>query len=241
MTKRVHFLSDLHLCAERPELTTAFVDRYLGDLPDDLESIYILGDLFDAWVGDDDDSSPRPEVRYALKETSLKGIKVSMIVGNRDFLIGSRFADYTGINLLPDYHIIDLFGTRTLLTHGDLLCTDDIEYQQFRTLSHQADWQAQFLSQPLETRKAVAQQYRMQSAEHKNQTAAAIMDVNQDTVEQIMRQFGVRRMIHGHTHRPAVHAFELDDEAAQRYVLPEWGSCGKVMEWQASGHRLLII
>lgn len=241
MSTRIHFLSDLHLSEDRPDITEAFVSRYLATLPEDVSNIYLLGDLFDTWVGDDDESDPIPEVRSALSQVAARGTHLYVIVGNRDFLLGAQFAKQFQVQLLPDFQVIDLFGTQTLLMHGDLLCTDDLTYQQFRAVSHSEEWQRNFLSQSLNTRKALVKSYREESASHKSNLPESIMDVNQDKVVETMQRYGVLRMIHGHTHRPAVHDFKIGDRPAQRFVLADWGQTGSVLEWTADGYQILTI
>lgn len=241
MTQRIHFISDLHLCHSKPEITEAFVERYLANLSSDVSALYILGDLFDVWVGDDDESDPIPAVRDALNRVSAAGTAIYLIVGNRDFLMGEAFSQKFQITLLPDHQVIDLFGTPTLLMHGDLLCTDDVNYQKFREVSHSAAWRDQFLSQSLDDRKTLAQNYRAESADHKGAMDEEIMDVNPNAVRDTMRQHGVTRLIHGHTHRPAVHDLTVDGQKAQRFVLAEWHAQGSVLEWTDQGYQVLTI
>lgn len=241
MNDCVHFLSDLHLSDSKPEITEAFVDRYLRQMADRASAIYMLGDLFDTWVGDDDASDPIPQVRDALKHVESKSTQLYAIVGNRDFLMGDQFSHDFQVTLLPDHHVMDLFGVPTLLMHGDLLCTDDVTYQQFRQMSHQVAWRQQFLSQSLEARKTLVQNYRMESTQHKDSLEESIMDVNDDAVIETMKQFGVKRLIHGHTHRPAFHEFTIDDQAAERIVLAEWTNQGSVLEWTQTGPRIITV
>lgn len=237
----IHFLSDLHLSEDRPDITQRFVNDYLGTLPDSVKAIYMLGDLFDTWVGDDDESDPIPAVRAALNRVADRGTQLFMIVGNRDFLMGEKFERDFQVKLLPDHQVIDLFGEPTLIMHGDLLCTDDEVYQQFRQVSHTEAWQTQFLSQSLSDRKTLVRSYREQSAQHKDELEESIMDVNPNTVTETMQRYGVRRLIHGHTHRPAVHDLTLDGEPAQRFVLAEWGQAGSILEWDKSGYRVRTV
>ena len=225
------FISDLHLAVERPRVVELFL-RFTGQRARQAEALYILGDLFDAWIGDDDDGELATAVRQALRELTAAGVGVFFQGGNRDFLIGTRFAEATGIRLLPDYAVVDLPGVPTLLTHGDLLCTDDLDYQQARLMLRNPAFVADFLAKPLPARGALAAEYRRRSGEATSLKAEDIMDVNADTVAQTMRRHGVRRLIHGHTHRPALHAMTLDGEPAERIVLAEWnedaGQCVSV-------------
>jgi UDP-2,3-diacylglucosamine hydrolase len=215
------FISDLHLAAERPAAVALFL-QFVGERARQAESLYILGDLFDAWIGDDDDAALAVAVRGALRDLTAAGVSVAFQGGNRDFLIGTRFAAATGVRLLPDHAVVDLYGTPTLLTHGDLLCTDDVDYQQARLMLRNPAFVADFLAKPLPVRAALAAEYRRRSGEATSLKAEDIMDVNADAVAKVMREHGVRRLIHGHTHRPAIHAMELDGGPAERIVLAEW-------------------
>ncbi len=219
--QEVLFLSDLHISFEKKDITRHFLN-FLQHRALQAQAVYILGDLFDAWVGDDDNTHPNKTIKQSLKALVDAGIQVFLHVGNRDFLIGQDFARQTGVTLLGDYQVIDLFGTPTLLTHGDLLCSDDEAYQDFRKKSRTEQWQQNVLSKPLWLRLLAARWYRMRSHYHKKGKNQDIMDVNQGTVEQVMREHGCTCLIHGHTHRPAVHDFKLDDKPAQRIVLTDW-------------------
>jgi UDP-2,3-diacylglucosamine hydrolase len=237
LAHHVHFISDLHLTKDRPDITERFL-AYLTSLDTDVSELYILGDLFDVWVGDDDITEPNEVVKLALKNIVSNGTQVYFIAGNRDFLVGQQFFSDTGINCLEDTHIIDLFGTPTLLMHGDLLCTDDIEYQQFRQLTHTPAWQGEMLSKPLEERLAIAQHYRNESLKNKAEKSMDIMDVCQKTVISTMQQHNVSQLIHGHTHRPNVHTFDIEGKPATRIVLAEWDTDGSVLDWSEEGHQI---
>jgi UDP-2,3-diacylglucosamine hydrolase len=191
--------------------------------------LYILGDLFEAWIGDDNDDPHDVRVIAALRATVQRGIPVWIMHGNRDFLLGERFASATGCTLLADPARIELGDEPTLLTHGDILCTDDHEYQQFRTMVRNPEWQRQFLAKPLAERRAIAAGLRETSRQRTGEKAAEIMDVNPQAVLDTLRTHGVRRLIHGHTHRPAVHELELDGRPAQRIVLGDWYAQGSVL------------
>ncbi len=219
------FISDLHLSFDKPKITRHFV-HFLRTKAREARTVYILGDLFDAWVGDDDFTAPNAKIRRELKRLTDSGVMVYLQRGNRDFLIGERFARGTGVILLDDYAVIDLEGERTLLTHGDLLCSDDVRYQTFRTKSRTSEWQQNVLSKPLWLRLCVARWYRIRSFWHKQQKSDYMMDVNQKTIENIMQQHQCTRLIHGHIHRPAKHEFILNGQKAQRFVLSDWTNDG---------------
>lgn len=219
------FLSDLHLSFDKPQITRHFI-HFLQTKARIAKKIYILGDLFDAWVGDDDFTLTNVQIRRELKKLTDLGVKIYFQRGNRDFLIGERFAQETGVILLSDYAVIDLAGQRTLLTHGDLLCSDDLPYQAFREKSRTTQWQEKVLSKPLWLRLIVARWYRIRSFFHKQKKSDYVMDVNQTTVENVMKQNNCTRLIHGHTHRPALHEFMLNGKKAQRFVLSDWNNEG---------------
>lgn len=220
---RTLFVSDLHLSPEAPELTALFV-RWLRERAADAERLYVLGDLFDAWIGDDDDTYR--DLEGALAAVAAGGTRCFFQHGNRDFLIGRRFARRTGWTLLPDTARISLAGEPVLLMHGDLLCTDDVPYQRFRRRVRNPLVQWLFLRQPLSKRRRIAADYRQKSAAAMAGKSAEIMDVNADAVCRFMRHHKVRRLIHGHTHRPADHRLTLDDAAAHRHVLADWSAHG---------------
>ncbi|MCY4166631.1 MAG: UDP-2,3-diacylglucosamine diphosphatase [Gammaproteobacteria bacterium] len=233
----VLFMSDLHLDADRPEATRAF-HRFLKQRAAGAEALYVLGDLFEAWVGDDDDSALAQEVVEALARLTAGGTAVFFARGNRDFLAGDDFARRSGAVLLEDASVVAIGGERVLLMHGDSLCTDDHDYQQFRAMVRDPKWQAQFLALPLAARRALAAQARDASRLSTSGKPMEIMDVNASAVAEAMRFYGVRRLIHGHTHRPAVHEFELDGAPAVRTVLGDWFRRGWALECDSQGSRL---
>ena len=212
------FISDLHLDDRRPE-TTALMLRFLQEEATTVDALYILGDLFEFWLGDDVPSKCSIDVSAALSGLKSARVPCYFIHGNRDFLLGEEYAEVAGMTLLPEEHVADLYGERVLLMHGDSLCTDDIAYQQFRTLVRNPTWQHEFLSKTPQERLQVALQARDASAEHKGKQDMEIMDVNQGQVICCFERHGVHRMIHGHTHRPATHNFEINNNAVQRIVL----------------------
>lgn len=230
------FISDLHLDAERPAITELF-GRFVDEEARHADALYILGDLFEAWVGDDDPSEVGAFVASRLKALSDAGVPVYFIRGNRDFLLGEDYARRAGMRILPDPAVILLQATPTLIGHGDLLCTDDVAYQQFRAQTRDPRWQAQFLAQPLSARLAFAAQARAASQARFGELQATgmsetITDVSPATVAGTFSRYGIRRMIHGHTHRPAIH-----DEAngCTRVVLGDWYTQGSVLRVDADG------
>lgn len=220
------FISDLHLDATRPETTEQFYQLLSNDCQS-IDALYILGDLYEAWIGDDDDCALAIETQKALVACSASGTKIFIQRGNRDFLLGARFAQTIGAQLLPDYAVIHCAGEPTLLMHGDLLCTQDVAYLQFRAQVHNPLWQQQMLSQSLAARRAFAEQARQSSQMHQDQLKQkqqleTITDVTPEAVIETMQQYGIRRLIHGHTHRPARHALEINGQSAERIVLGDW-------------------
>jgi len=236
------FISDLHLDPARPEITRLFGEFIDGEAHH-ADALYILGDLFEAWVGDDDPSETGAFVAEKLKALSDSGVPVYFMHGNRDFLLGEDYAGRAGMILLPDPSIVELYGKPVLLMHGDLLCTDDIAYQQFRVQTRDPAWQAQFLAQPLPARLAFAQQARAASQARQGElrdagTMETITDVSPDGVTQTFAQHGVGTLIHGHTHRPAVHELDVGGKACKRIVLGDWYTQGSVLRVDASGASL---
>ena len=239
------FISDLHLDSTRPAITELF-GRFLRREAKSAEALYVLGDLFEAWVGDDDPSETGVYVASGLKEVTDAGVPVYFIRGNRDFLLGQDFALRAGFRVLPDPAVVLLYGKPTLLMHGDILCTDDIAYQTFRTQTRNPTWQAQFLSQPLQARLAFAAQARAASQAHQAKLREGgndvrfetVTDVTPDTVEATFARFGIDTMIHGHTHRPALHDLQVNGRECRRIVLGDWYEQGSVLRVDADGYRL---
>lgn len=216
------FISDLHLCDSRPEMSRLFFE-FLQTTALHAQALYILGDLFEYWLGDDTLDAPlNQQVCLALRHLADSGVAVYFMHGNRDFLIAAQFADACHATLLADPSLIDMYGTPTLLMHGDTLCTDDVSYLAFRAQVRDPHWQSQFLAQPLAARIALAQQARSQSESAKQGKSTEIMDVNADAVQEILRQYAYPRLIHGHTHRQALHNLSVDGHPSQRWVLPDW-------------------
>ncbi|MDX1606830.1 MAG: UDP-2,3-diacylglucosamine diphosphatase [Candidatus Competibacterales bacterium] len=230
------FVSDLHLEPSRPAVTALFVD-FLQRRAGTADALYILGDLFEAWIGDDDDDPLGEQVAGALRRLSEAGTPVHFVHGNRDFLLGDDYARRSGMHLLPETRVIDLHGTPTLILHGDTLCTDDADYQAFRAKVRDPEWQRRILALPLEQRRAMASQLREDSRRATRLKPEDITDVNPQAVTAALRTHGVRHMIHGHTHRPAVHRLTVDGDEARRYVLGDWYEQGSVLaagpgEWR---------
>ncbi|NND44989.1 MAG: UDP-2,3-diacylglucosamine diphosphatase [Xanthomonadales bacterium] len=228
------FISDLHLDDARPDATALFRD-FVREEARSAEALYILGDLFEYWVGDDAPGETGTQVAESLAGLSGDGVPVWFMHGNRDFLIGDDYARRCGMQLLPEYQVIDLYGEPTLLLHGDTLCTDDTVYQEVRSTLRSAQWQAEFLAQPVAERIAFARDAMSQSADHKLSVSMEIMDVNPDAVAEAFARHRVSNMIHGHTHRPAVHELLLDSGPARRTVLGDWYEQGSVLRVDARG------
>jgi len=231
------FISDLHLSAERPDITSLFI-RFLNNEARQAEALYILGDLFEAWLGDDMVLPEYADTIAAMKALSDSGVPVFIMHGNRDFLLGEKFTAMSGTTLLEDPTCIDLCGKPTLLLHGDTLCTDDVKYQQFRAMVRNPAWQQQMLALSPQERLALAKEYRDMSQAETGNKAEDIMDVNQHTLEQVMQTKGIYHMIHGHTHRPAIHEFKIDSQTAKRIVLGDWYEQGSVLVCDENGCEL---
>jgi UDP-2,3-diacylglucosamine hydrolase len=225
------FISDLHLSPDRPGTVNLFLD-FLATRARRAQSLYILGDLFDAWIGDDDDSPPAAAVSAALRALTQAGTACGIMRGNRDFLLGRRFAKATGCTLMEDPTRIDMGGTRLLLMHGDLLCTDDMAYQRFRRRMRNPLIQRLFLWKSLASRRAIAADYRSKSGAATAAKTDVIMDVNADTVAAYLGRYGTGTLIHGHTHRPGDHRLDAPGGTGTRRVLAEWHpDHGEVLVW----------
>jgi len=232
------FISDLHLCPTRPAIARLFLD-FLAHQARQADALYILGDLFEYWAGDDTlDDSTEPfnlSICAALKQLADSGTQVFFIAGNRDFLIGSDFSAASGATLLSEPQLIDIVGTPTLLLHGDTLCTDDLVYQEFRATVRTEAWRKTFLALPLTERKARIETLRQQSEQEKRGNSAAVMDTNAKAVVAALRKHGYPRIIHGHTHRPALHTHAIDGHVCERWVLGDWYDSGSYLHCDASG------
>ena len=232
-----YFIADLHLAENRPDITACFLSFLKNEAPV-ADALYILGDLFEAWIGDDDDSPLITEVATVLKTLSIQ-TPVYFIHGNRDFLLGKKYAEKSGMTLLPEVDVIDIYGKPALIMHGDTLCTKDVAYQKFRTKSRSWWWQAIVKSLPLFVRKKIAADYRKKSAAATAMKAADIMDVTQEEVINALLTYNCPLLIHGHTHRPAMHDIEIKGEKAQRIVLGDWYEQGSWLKVTPSKIELL--
>ncbi len=238
------FISDLHLDPARPAITELFLEFLRTQVPGS-DALYILGDLFEAWIGDDTPSTAADAVAVALHAVAGSGVPVFFMAGNRDFLVGETYAQRAGFRILPDPTVIDLYGHTTLLMHGDLLCTDDTAYQAFRAQTRDPVFQAQFLAQPLAARVAFAQQARAASqARHvelkqgDQSRFETVTDVSPAEVEATFVRYGLDRLIHGHTHRPAIHTLQAGGNTCTRIVLGDWYEQGSVLRVDADGVSL---
>ena len=227
-------ISDLHLHEERPDLTRAFL-FFLENRAQHAQALYILGDFFEVWIGDDGMSAYQTQIAQALRKLSLSGTQIFLMHGNRDFLIGKAFCRQAGCTLLRDPHISHLAGQPVLLMHGDSLCTEDAAYMKMRRLLRNPVSLFILRHLPLQTRQKLAQKLRNESRTQTRMKANNITDVSQSAVEHVMRQHKVRTLIHGHTHRPATHDFLLDGKPAQRIVLGDWDTHGWALHVDESG------
>ena len=232
-----YFISDLHLTGDRPDIISIFLEFLRGEAFQ-AEALYILGDLFEVWIGDDAIPSEVEPVITELATLTANGVPVFVMVGNRDFLMGKKFEQLSGCTLIPDPTKINLYGKPTLLMHGDTLCTDDVDYQQFRKMVRDPAWQADFLAKPVDERIAISKQKRQESIASTREKSDEIMDVNLQTVEKAFHQHGIRQIIHGHTHRPAVHEYTVDSKTVKRIVLGDWYSQASLLKVDADNYQL---
>ena len=235
------FVSDLHLSPERPRINQVFFD-FADRTAARAGAVYILGDLFEYWIGDDDLTDAfNASVADALLRLSGKGVALHFMHGNRDVLVGQAFAARCGAKLMSDPTLLDLHGTRTLVMHGDTLCTDDIEYQKFRAYAHDPGNQRRFLSQPLAERRQQMLGMRAESEKSKQGKSAEIMDVAPAAVAQVLREHGYPRLIHGHTHRPARHLHTVDGRSCERWVLNDWYQRGGYLRCDSGGCKAELL
>jgi len=233
-------ISDLHLDASLPAITDQFLS-FLDQRARGARTLYILGDLFEAWIGDDDPDPDKRRVVAALRSLTAAGVPCYVMHGNRDFLLGRRFLGETGAQMLEDGALVEIEGERVLLMHGDLLCTDDRSYQRLRRVVRNPllQWIVRHLS--LASRQSLAARMRAGSQMHTRSTAPEIMDVNDAAVRAAFHRTGVRTLIHGHTHRPAIHDLEVEGRPRRRIVLGDWHRHGSVLEWQSGEARLEVL
>ena len=238
----IFFISDLHLCAERPNITRLF-ERFIEETASAAASLYILGDLFEYWIGDDQlDIDPLARnIVVQLADLATKGTKIFFMHGNRDFLLGERFAHAANLEILADPTIVNIGAVPVLLMHGDTLCTDDVAYQSFRTQVRSPAWQQAILAKPIAERVTLAQSLRSQSDIEKSMKADAIMDVNPDAVSDIFRSYGFPMLVHGHTHRPARHEHTVDGHDCVRWVLQDWHDFGGYLSYDNGEWRPMLI
>ena len=235
------FISDLHLSEDEPHITRLFLGFARSTAPK-ADALYILGDLFEYWAGDDDRHTPfHQQIISAIREVSLQGTPVFIMHGNRDFLMDLQLAQDCKATILPDPSVLDLYGTPTLLTHGDAMCTDDFQYQAFRKQVRDPAWRSNFLTQPLSQRKTQIEQLRQMSEVQKQTKAMDIMDVNLTTVAEQFRNHRYPRMIHGHTHRQKHHLHEVDGKTCERWVLGDWHETGNALRCDAEGCSFISI
>lgn len=231
------FISDLHLSAERTDITDCFL-TFMREETQGIDALYVLGDFFEMWVGDDDHSPFHQQIKTAFKQLTDAGIPCYFIHGNRDFLIGKRFSRETGVTLLPEHSVIDLYGEPTLILHGDTLCTLDEKYQAYRKKVHNPWIQWLFLRLPLALRRRIGNQLRQGSSKANQEKQQTIMDVTPEEVVKVMAEHQVHTMIHGHTHRPAIHQLTVEGQPARRIVLGDWYDHGSVLICTPQGCEL---
>jgi UDP-2,3-diacylglucosamine hydrolase len=231
------FVSDLHIDAARPAIIEQFL-QFLETEAKNAAALYILGDLFESWIGDDAPDPAQSAAITGLRALTSSGVPCFVMHGNRDFLLSRQFCDMSGAQLLHDPLIVTLYGEPVLVMHGDALCTDDRAYQRLRATVRDADWQRQFLALPIESRRALAGAARAGSQAHTAAMEHAITDVNPDSVAIALRAAGTSTLLHGHTHRPAIHALEVDGRPRTRIVLGDWYDQGSVLRWDQRGPEL---
>ena len=231
------FISDLHIDASRPAIIEQFLS-FLETQGRSATALYILGDLFESWIGDDAADSAQSAAIAGMRALTSSGVPCFVMHGNRDFLLSSQFCSSSGAQLLSDPMIVTLYGEPVLVMHGDALCTDDRAYQRLRATVRDADWQRQFLRLPVAARRALAGAARAGSQAHTATLENTITDVNAETVAMALRSAHTATLLHGHTHRPAIHAFEVDGKPRTRIVLGDWYEQGSVLRWDRGGPTL---
>ncbi|MBD1390302.1 UDP-2,3-diacylglucosamine diphosphatase [Neiella sp. HB171785] len=239
MSGITYLLSDMHVTEQRPDITQTLLD-FLAGPAKQADAVYLLGDVFDYWVGDDYRTDTIDQVKAALAALSAAGVALYFIAGNRDFLIGRRFSKETGVTILPEHSVVDLYGQSALLMHGDTLCTLDVDYQKFRRKSRSWWWPLLMLRLPLKVRTRIAENMKKQSKSAKSEKSMTIMDVTQTEVERQMTLHQSRLLIHGHTHRQAIHSLDIDGKQGRRIVLGDWFKQGNVLACTDDGEIRFI-
>jgi UDP-2,3-diacylglucosamine hydrolase len=234
------FISDLHIDSSRPAITAQFLN-FLAAEARDAEALYILGDLFESWIGDDAADPAQAAAIAGIRSLTSAGVPCFVMHGNRDFLLAGQFCRMSGAALLPDPLIVTLYGEPVLVMHGDALCTDDAAYQRLRATVRDPDWQRQFLALSIESRRALAGAARVGSQAHTAAMEYSITDVNAASVALALRGAGTTTLLHGHTHRPAIHALEVDGRACTRIVLGDWYHQGSLLRWDHKGPELVSL
>ena len=232
------FLSDLHVSDQHPEISE-HLEEFLLEEGSKADTIFVLGDLFEYWLGDDDPNPLFKEIKQLFKKLSDKNISIFFMHGNRDFLIGESFAEETGCHILHDPHVIDLYGKKILISHGDIFCTDDKEYQLFRNQTRDPAWKESILSKSLSFREEFAKKARLESSKHTSSKKNEIMDVNKDEILKMYEKYNVDLIIHGHTHRPAIHDIFFNGKNCQRIVLGDWYEQGSILWCDETGFDLI--
>lgn len=222
------FIADLHLTPNRPDITRCFID-FMHNEAIHADALYVLGDLFEFWIGDDDDSSFANEIKQLFRQLTLQGVACYFVHGNRDFLLGKRFARDTGVVLLDEVHTIDLYGEKAVILHGDTLCTDDVKYLAYREKVHQPWLQWVYNRLPLRLKRRIVSKVQSDIGQDKKEKSLDIMDVTQKEVERVMSEHDCQLMIHGHTHRPGQHTFQSQGHTCRRIVLGDWYEQGSVL------------
>jgi UDP-2,3-diacylglucosamine hydrolase len=236
----VLFISDLHIDESRPAITEQFLS-FLAAEAREAEALYILGDLFESWVGDDAADAAQSAAITGLHSLTSQGVPCFVMHGNRDFLLAAQFCRMSGAELLPDPLIVTLYGEPVLVTHGDALCTDDRAYQRLRATVRDADWQQQFLALSIASRRALAGAARVGSQAHTAAVEYAITDVNAESVATALRGARTATLLHGHTHRPAIHPLQVDGRPCTRIVLGDWYDQGSLLRWDRNGPELVSL
>lgn len=239
MSKRIIFISDLHLSAHQPQITAQFTSL-LHELNPENDQLYILGDLFETWIGDDDNNTFNHMVKSALTQATKSGLEIFIILGNRDFLLGTDFFQSTGCVLLPDEFLLNAFNTSILLMHGDTLCTRDTGYQYFRKLTRNKLFKYIYTHLPIALRQKLANTARKESSKQTRKKPDDIMDVTQAAVIKVMRKHHANYLIHGHTHKPAIHDIEIDNQSYKRIVLSAWDDTSAALVWEDTGQYKVV-